>query len=189
MTTVVTIAACCGDTKEVRVTITGESPEDFTIANGEQVERYAYNDRVITVQEVAKVDHRALEIEAAEFSLRQAKLRLEDAASRGFHMGNREGLMADVVAKQAELDALRQPAVGLAPAPEPMGSVHFTAHALAADSAVEAATEPKTYSDGSTATGPAPLPDHSPAEQELSDGAKRVLDSFDEAPYANFGGH
>lgn len=35
-----------------------------------------------------------------------------------------------------------------------------------ADPAVVAATETKVYSDGSSATGPGPLPDHSPAQQD-----------------------
>ena len=136
MTSVVTISAHCGDAKEVRVTITGAQPEEFTIANGENVERFAYDDRVISVKEVVKVDRRAKEIEDAEFSLCQATLRYEDAASRGFPLGNEALLKADAIVKLTALDALTAPAVNLVPAPEPMGGVHFTAHALVDDPAV-----------------------------------------------------
>lgn len=117
MTTVVTISAHCGDTKEVRVTVTGAQPEEFTLANGEKVERYAYDDRVITVQEVAKIDRHALAVEAAEFFLRQAELRFADAASRGFPLGNQSALKIDVEVKAAELDALRPPEASLEIAP------------------------------------------------------------------------
>lgn len=112
MTSTVTISAHCGDAKEVHVVVTeaGSLVEEFNIANGEKAERYAYDDRVISVKEVVKVDRRAKEIEDAEFSLRQATLRYEDAASRGFHMNNRGALAADVAARQAELDALTAPA-------------------------------------------------------------------------------
>lgn len=111
MTTVVTIAACCGDAKEVHVVVTeaGSLVEEFNIANGEKAERYAYDDRVISVKEVVKVDRRAKEIEDAEFSLRQATLRYEDAASRGFPLGNQSALKIDVEVKVAELDALLAP--------------------------------------------------------------------------------
>lgn len=190
MTSTVTISAHCGDAKEVHVVVTdaGSLVEDFHIANGEKAERYAYDDRVIAVREVVKVDRRAKEIEDAEFSLRQATLRYEDAASRGFPLGNEVLLKADVVSKHDALDALTAPAVNLAPTPEPMAGVHFTAHALVADPAVEAVTETKTYADGSTATGPGPLPDQSPAEQVAAESgalpaeSKAFLDSLDPAP-------
>lgn len=176
MTTVVTISAHCGPAKEVHVVVTdaGSLVEEFDIADGETVERYAYDSRVIAVREVAKIDRHAKAVEDAGFNLRQAVLRFEDAASRGFPLRNADILKADVIAKHDALEALTTPAPS-AGTPDP---------------AIEAATETKTYADGSSATGPGPLPDHSPAEQEeLSDGAKRVLDSFDEAPYAGFGNH
>ncbi len=180
MTTVVTISAHCSDTKEVRVVVTGAQPEEFTLADGEKVERFAYDDRVITVQEVAKIDRRALEVDAAEFAVAQARLRLHDAASRGFHMNNRALLEADMLAAQHALDALLEPA--------PTASAGI-------DPAVAAATETKTYSDGATATGPGPLPDQSPAQQEaeiigqgdaaLTPEAVKFLDSLDPAPFAD----
>ena len=108
MTSVVSISAHCGDAKEVRVVVTdaGSLVEEFHIANGEKAERYAYDDRVISVKEVAKIDRRAKEIEDAEFSLRQANLRFQDAASRGFPESTSRVLEAEVAAKQAALDAL-----------------------------------------------------------------------------------
>ena len=201
MTSIVSISAHCGDMKEVHVVVTdaGSLVEEFNIANGEKAERYAYDNRVITVKEVVKVDRRAKEIEDAEFSLRQATLRYEDAASRGFPLGNEALLKADAIAKLTALDALTAPAVPsvadyAASYPIPAGVVD--ADLLAAVFAEPVAATPsdagyetKTYADGSTATGLGPLPDQSPAEQELSDGAKRVMDSFDEAPYADFGNH
>ena len=199
MTSVVTISAHCGDTKEVRVTITGSQPEDFHIADGEKAERYAYDDRVISVQEVAKIDRRAKEIEDAEFSLRQAELRFQDAASRGFPLGNEALLKADVIAKHGALDALTAPAVGLAPAPAIFDPAD---HALMGFAEPVAATpgdagyETKTYADGTTAFGLGPLPDQSPAEQdaleltgtgagEMSPEAKTFLDSLEPAPFAD----
>lgn len=175
MTSVVTISAHCGGMKEVHVVVTdaGSLIEEFDVADGEKAERYAYDNRVIAVREIVKVDRRAKDIEDAGFSLRQAVLRFEDAASRGFPLGNADALKADVVAKHDALDALTTPAPSVG-TPDP---------------AVEAVTETKTYADGTIATGIGPLPDQSPAEQELSDGAKRTPDSFDEAPYANFGNH
>ena len=112
MTSTVTISAHCGDAKEVHVVVTeaGSLVEEFNIANGEKAERYAYDDRVISVKEVVKVDRRAKEIEDAEFSLRQATLRYEDAASRGFPLHNEALLKADAVAKHDALDALTAPA-------------------------------------------------------------------------------
>ena len=200
MTTIVTIAACCGDAKEVHVVVTdaGSLVEDFHIANGEKAERYAYDDRVITVQEVAKVDRHALEVEAAEFSLRQATLRYEDAASRGFPLGNEVQLKADVVAKHGALDALTPPApaadnFSMVAVPQPAletKTYSDTAFGVNAtikpdeleknqrtramldamtDPAVEAITETKTYADGTTALGIGPLPDQSPAEQEAAE--------------------
>ena len=152
MTSVVAITAHCSDAKEVHVVVTdaGSLVEELNLANGEKAERYAYDDRVISVKEVVKVDRHAAEVEAAEFSLAQAKLRFEDAASRGFHMNNRDALAADIAARQAELNSL------IGPAESP-----------ALDPAVAAITETKTYSDGSSATGPGPLPDQSPAQQEV----------------------
>lgn len=168
MTSVVSISAHCGDAKEVHVVVTdaGSLVEDFHIANGEKAERYAYDNRVISVTEVVKIDRRAKEIKDAEFSLRQATLRYEDAASRGFPLHNEALLKADVAARQAELDALTAPAVNLAPAPEPMGGVHFTAHALVADPG--------------------------PSEQAAESGAlpaesKAFLDSLDPAPMISDG--
>lgn len=113
MTSTVTISAHCGDAKEVHVVVTeaGSLVEEFNIANGEKAERYAYDDRVISVKEVVKVDRRAKEIEDAEFSLRQATLRYEDAASRGFPLHNEALLKADAVAKHDALDALTAPAL------------------------------------------------------------------------------
>lgn len=227
MTSTVSISAHCGDMKEVHVVVTdaGSLVEEFDIANGEKAERYAYDNRVIAVREVAKVDHHAKAIDDAEFSLRQATLRYEDAASRGFPLGNSALLKADVVSKHDALEALTTPAapkvtteIDLAVAAYliPDGVVNADPLAAVFDPAGHAlmtnpvpATETKTYTDGSTATGPGPLPDQSPAQQEsdtnrdtmslspkvapeqpeLSDGAKRVLDSFDEAPYAGFGEH
>ena len=211
MTTIVTISAHCGDTKEVRAAITdaGSLIEDFHIANGEKAERYAYDDRVITVKEVVKIDRRAKEIEDAEFSLRQATLRYEDAASRGFPLGNEVLLKADVVAKLTALDALTVPAVpsvtdytasyptipaGVVDA-DPLAAVFDpAAHALmgfaepipAAPS--DAGYETKTYADGTTALGIGPLPDQSPAEQEAAESgalpaeSRAFLDSLDPAP-------
>ena len=208
MTSVVTISAHCGDAKEVHVVVTeaGSLVEDFCIANGEKAERYAYDDRVIAVREVVKIDRRAKEIEDAEFSLRQATLRYEDAASRGFHMNNRGALAADVAARQAELDALTAPAAPsvsdyAASYPIPAGVVD--ADPLAAVFAEPAAATPgdagyetKTYADGTVATGIGPLPDQSPAEQdaleltgtgagEMSPEAKTFLDSLEPAPFAD----
>ena len=206
MTTVVTIAACCGDAKEVHVVVTdaGSLVEDFHIANGEKAERYAYDDRVIAVREVVKVDRRAKEIEDAEFSLRQATLRYEDAASRGFPLGNEVLLKADAVAKHDALDALTAPAVPpvsdyAAPYPIPAGVVDAdplaavfdpAGHALMPDPEAAAAYTivTKTYADGTVATSIGPLPDQSPAEQEAAESgalpaeSKAFLDSLDPAP-------
>lgn len=46
---------------------------------------------------------------------------------------------------------------------------------LATTDVEEAATETKLYADGTTATGPSPLPDQSPAEQDAA--SKNVLGS------------
>jgi len=152
MTSVISISAHCGDAKEVHVVVTdaGSLVEEFDIANGEKAERYAYDNRVIAVREVAKINRRAKAIEDAEFSLRQATLRYEDAASRGFPLGNEAALKADAIAKLAELDALTATEVTteVVPTFDPaghalMGDVHFTAHAL-----VDPRYETKTYSDG-----------------------------------------
>ncbi len=210
MTSVVSISAHCGDTKEVHVVVTdaGSLVEDFHIANGEKAERYAYDDRVISVKEVVKIDRRAEEIEDAEFSLRQATLRYEDAASRGFPLGNEVLLKADVATKRAGLDALTAPAVPsvadyAASYPIPNGVVNADPLAAVFDPAGHAlmtnpvpATETKTYTDGSTATGPGPLPDQSPAQQEsdtnrdtmsLSPEAVAFLNSLDPADHALMG--
>ena len=201
MTTVVTISARCGDTKEVHVTITGSHPEDFHIANGEKTERYAYDDRVITVREVVKIDRRAKEIEDAEFSLRQATLRYEDAASRGFPLHNEALLKADAIAKHDALDALTAPAVPsvadyAASFPIPAGVIDADPLAAAfaepvAATPSDAGYETKTYADGSTATGLGPLPDLSPAEQEAAQSdtlpaeSRAFLDSLDPTPFAD----
>lgn len=198
MTSTVTISAHCGDAKEVHVVVTeaGSLVEEFNIANGEKAERYAYDDRVISVKEVVKVDRRAKEIEDAEFSLRQATLRYEDAASRGFPLHNEALLKADAVAKHDALDALTAPAVGLAPAPAIFDPAD---HALMGFAEPVTATpgdagyETKTYADGTTAFGLGPLPDQSPAEQEAAESSalpaesKAFLDSLDPAPMISDG--
>lgn len=206
MTSTVTISAHCGDAKEVHVVVAdaGSLVEEFNIANGEKAERYAYDDRVIAVREVVKVDRRAKEIEDAEFSLRQATLRYEDAASRGFPLGNEVLLKADVVSKHDALEALTAPVapkdateidLAVAAYPIPDGVVDADPLAAVFDPAGHAlmtnpvpATETKTYTDGSTATGPGPLPDQSPAEQEAAESgalpaeSKAFLDSLDPVP-------
>ncbi|MDD3885151.1 MAG: hypothetical protein PHW66_09530 [Gallionella sp.] len=196
MTSTVTISAHCGDAKEVHVVVTeaGSLVEEFNIANGEKAERYAYDDRVIAVREVVKIDRRAKEIEDAEFSLRQATLRYEDAASRRFPLGNEALLKADVVAKHGALDVLTAPAVNLAPAFDPAAHALMSEPILATPS--DAGYETKTYADGTVATGIGPLPDQSPAEQdaleltgtgagEMSPEAKTFLDSLEPAPLAD----
>jgi hypothetical protein len=206
MTSVVTISAHCGDAKEVHVVVTdaGSLVEEFNIANGEKAERYAYDNRVITVKEVVKVDRRAKEIEDAEFSLRQATLRYEDAASRGFPLGNEVLLKADVAAKHDALDALTALAVPsvadyAASFPIPAGVIDADPLAAAfaepvAATPSDAGYETKTYADGTTAFGIGPLPDQSPAQQEaeitgqgdaaLTPEAVAFLDSLDPAPFA-----
>lgn len=197
MTSVVTISAHCGDAKEVHVVVTdaGSLVEEFNIANGEKAERYAYDDRVISVKEVVKIDRRAKEIEGAEFSLRQAELRFADAASRGFPLHNGALLKADVAARQAELDALTAPAVPsvadyAASYPIPAGVVD--ADPLAAVFAEPVAATPgdagyetKTYADGTVVTGIGPLPDQSPAQQTARDEITKFLDGLDPAPFVD----
>jgi len=56
MTTTVTIAAHHSSEKEVRVKITdnGSTVEEFALQDGEKAERYVYDGREISVQEVTK---------------------------------------------------------------------------------------------------------------------------------------
>ena len=56
MTTTVTITAHLSTEKEVRVKLTdnGQPVEEFALQNGETAERYVYDGREISVQEVAK---------------------------------------------------------------------------------------------------------------------------------------
>lgn len=56
MTTTVTIAAHLSTEKEVRVKLTdnGSTTEEFALQDGEKAERYVYDGREISVQEVAK---------------------------------------------------------------------------------------------------------------------------------------
>lgn len=57
MTTTVTIAAHHSTDKEVRVKITegGNTVEEFALQDGENADRYVYDGREISVQEVVKV--------------------------------------------------------------------------------------------------------------------------------------
>lgn len=87
--------------------------------------------------------------------LEAAQAAFEDAASRGFPKNNRAQLQHDI---------------DVATGDESSAGVHFAAHALVADLEVEAATEIKTYSDGTVATGVAPLPELSPKEQDAAEG-------------------
>lgn len=52
MTTTVKITAHCASNKEVKVQVSGE--HFATLQDGESVEAYAYDDRVIEVREVLK---------------------------------------------------------------------------------------------------------------------------------------
>ena len=117
-----------------------------------------------------------------------ARIALDDAASRGFPNNDRANLESQW---RAALSAQAQRFVdSVNPAgPGDMAIYNAIADNYRAEAAPQPAIETKTYSDGSSATGVAPLPDQSPAQQELSDGAKRVMDSFDDAPYADFGNH
>lgn len=56
MTTSVTIKACCANTKEVKIMLTEDNAdtEVTTLQDGESVEKYVYDSRAITVQEVEK---------------------------------------------------------------------------------------------------------------------------------------
>jgi hypothetical protein len=56
MTTTVTIAAHLSTEKEVRVNLTenGNTVEEFALQDGEKAERYVYDGREISVQEVVK---------------------------------------------------------------------------------------------------------------------------------------
>ena len=56
MTTTVTIAAHCADTKEVEVKITDTDAdtEAFTLQDGETAERVVYDGREINVKEIEK---------------------------------------------------------------------------------------------------------------------------------------
>ncbi len=57
MTTSVKVKACCADNIEVKVTVTSDytkSTEEYALNSGEEVEVYAYDDRIITVKEVDK---------------------------------------------------------------------------------------------------------------------------------------
>jgi len=57
VTTSVKVTARCADTIEVYVSVVSEgmkSKEQHTLQNGESVEVYTYDDRVVTVSEVAK---------------------------------------------------------------------------------------------------------------------------------------
>jgi len=56
MTTTVTIAAHLSAEKEVRVKLTdnGSTTEEFALQDGEKAERYVYDGREISVQEVVK---------------------------------------------------------------------------------------------------------------------------------------
>jgi hypothetical protein len=58
MTTIVKIAAHCSDDKQVRVQIASDgcAAEEFVLQNGEIAERYAHDDRRITVFEELKQD-------------------------------------------------------------------------------------------------------------------------------------
>lgn len=203
MTTVVTISAHCGDMKEVHVVVTdaGSLVEEFDLANGEKTERYAYDNRVITVKEVAKIDHHAKAIEDAEFSLRQATLRYEDAASRGFPLGNAALLKADVVSKHDALEALTAPVdpvsadapeyaaiVASVPAAAPPAADYTAAYPIP-DGVVNADPLAAVFDPAAHALMTDPVPEVTPEQPELSGGAKRVLDSFDDAPYAGFGKH
>lgn len=52
MTTKVTIEACCNDNTEVRVAISDD--KDRVLQDGESTEVYAYDSRMIVVQEVLR---------------------------------------------------------------------------------------------------------------------------------------
>ena len=56
MTTTVTIAAHLSTEKEVRVKLAdnGNTVEEFVLQDGEKAERYVYDGREISVQEVTK---------------------------------------------------------------------------------------------------------------------------------------
>ena len=56
MTTTVTIAAHLSTEKEVRVKLTdnGSTTEEFALQDGEKAERYVYDGREISIQEVVK---------------------------------------------------------------------------------------------------------------------------------------
>jgi len=56
MTTSVTIDACCANNNEVKIVITEDNAdtEVTTLQDGESVEKYVYDSRVITIQEVEK---------------------------------------------------------------------------------------------------------------------------------------
>lgn len=56
MTTIVRITACCDDKTEVNICITETDKlvEDVTIQDGESFESPVYDNRMISVQEVAK---------------------------------------------------------------------------------------------------------------------------------------
>ena len=52
MTTTVTIHAHCASTKQVHITVTGQPVQ--VIQDGEKVEVYAYDERVISIKEELK---------------------------------------------------------------------------------------------------------------------------------------
>ncbi len=56
MTTVVKVRACCSKEKQVEVTVNSAAGrEHYVLQDGEEKELYAYDDRVVTVNEVLKV--------------------------------------------------------------------------------------------------------------------------------------
>lgn len=55
MTTEIVVRADCGEDKEVKIKITDESPEEYTLQDGEIKDcLYVYDEREISVKEVKK---------------------------------------------------------------------------------------------------------------------------------------
>ena len=52
MTTEIIVNAHCGSDKKVKIKITGQSPEEITLNDGETNTSYAYDDQEVSVKEV-----------------------------------------------------------------------------------------------------------------------------------------